>query len=69
MKRKITMALALVMLLGLLVPQAALATTRYYLELTITETNVPHRTVTGTSGYLSIDSDSLTGAVVQVINS
>ena len=63
------MALALVMLLGLLVPQAALATTRYYLELTITEMNVPHRTVTGTSGYLSIDSDSLTGAVVQVINS
>ena len=69
MKRKITMALVLVMLLGLLAPQAALATTRYYLELTITETNAPYRTVTGTSGYLSIDSDSLTGAVVQVINS
>lgn len=69
MKRKITMALVLVMLLGLLVPQAALATTRYYLELSITETNAPNRTVTGTSGYLSIDSDSLTGAVVQVINS
>ncbi len=69
MKRKITMALMLVMLLGLLAPQAALATTRYYLELTITETNAPYRTVTGTSGYLSIDSDSLTGAVVQVINS
>ena len=68
MKRKLSLLLAAVLLVALL-PTTALAATRNYLEVSITETNAPQSTVSGTSGLLSLSSDSLTAAVVQVVNS
>lgn len=68
MKRKLSLLLA-VLLLAALLPTTALAATRNYLEVSITETNAPQSTVSGTSGLLSLSSDSLTAAVVQVVNS
>lgn len=65
MKRKIAMALTLIMMMALILPQTALAVTRYYLSVSITDET---QEVSGTSGYLSLTGDSLTGGVVQVIN-
>lgn len=65
MKRRIALALVLIMLLALVLPQSALAVTRYYLTVSITDETY---TVTGTTGYLSLTNDSLTGGVVQVVN-
>lgn len=58
------MMLVLVMLMALILPQTALAVTRYYLTVSITDGT---DTVTGTTGYLSLTGDSLTGGVVQVV--
>ena len=65
MKRRIALALVLIMLFALVLPQTALAVTRYYLTVSITDKTY---TVTGTTGYLSLTDDSLTGGVVQVVN-
>ena len=64
MKRRIAMMLVLVMLMALILPQTALAVPRYYLTVSITDGT---DTVTGTTGYLSLTGDSLTGGVVQVV--
>ena len=65
MKRTIAMALTLLLMTALVLPQTALAATRYYLDVSITDGT---DTVSGESGYLTPGSDSLTGAVVEVIN-
>ena len=56
MKRRIALALVLIMLFALVLPQTALAVTRYYLTVSITDKTY---TVTGTTGYLSLTDDSL----------
>ena len=73
MKRKLAMALTLIMLMALILPQTAFAATRHYLEMSFTETNPSksssHKgnyTVTYTSGTLS-RTESLTGEVVLAI--
>lgn len=67
MRRTWTKVLAVLLLLCMLLPQTAMAVTRRYLEVTITESvDAAHR-VSGTSGYLS-GTESLTAEVVGVIN-
>lgn len=65
MKRKLAMALSLVMLLALALPQSALAVTTYNLEVSITE-SASSKSVTETSGDLSLN-DSLAGVIGQVV--
>lgn len=67
MKQRMAKLLTAVLLLCMLLPQTALAVTRTYLEVTITETKAPATTKSGTSGYLG-GSEKLTAEVVGVIN-
>lgn len=66
MKRKLALALALVMLLGVMLAPSALAVDRYSIRVSITD-SANNRTVTGSSGYLSLTGDSLTAAVAGVV--
>ena len=66
MKRKIAMALTLIMMMALILPQTALAVTRYYLSVSITQANGSY-SLTDTSGYLN-RTESLTAEVVSIIN-
>lgn len=66
MKRKLALALALILLLGVMLAPSALAVDRYALGVTITDSTGAH-TVAGTSGYLSLTGDSLTAAVAGVV--
>lgn len=67
MKRKATRIMALLLMLCLLLPQSAMAVTRRYLEMSITERTTPENIVSGTSGYLG-GTESLTAEVVGFIN-
>ena len=67
MKRKIAMALTLIMMMALILPQTALAVTRNYVEVSITEAKEPHNTVTKSSGYLDPAVASLAGTVAEIV--
>lgn len=67
MKRSISLALVLAVMLCMLPAQTAQAATRYYLEVSITEQNDPYYSVSGRSGYLS-RSESLTAELVGIVN-
>ena len=66
MKRRIAMALTLIMMMAMILPQTALAVTRYYLSVSITQANGAY-SLTDTSGYLN-RTESLTAEVVSIIN-
>lgn len=65
MKKKLTKALALVLLLCMLLPQTALAYTTYYIEVTISDEG--GKTVTGESSHYATLQEPLAAAVVGVI--
>lgn len=70
MKRKVTRALALLLMLCMLLPQAALAATTYYIDVSITGPDAAgvERTVSGTSSRYGTLTTPLAVEVVTIIN-